>query len=115
MTRPEKRQEKRAQEQAFRIKELEAKGFNLVGSEEYHKKRAIANRKRGYETPEDEKLDRKDCARGRRHHSLAILLTPSLQSWVLPSTSFFRRKENSRTYYRVFLKELWLLTRVLGR
>ena len=61
MTRLEKRQEKRAQEQALRKKELEAKGFNFVGSEEYHKKRAIANRKRGYETPEDEKLDRQDC------------------------------------------------------
>jgi len=38
MTRSEKRQEKRAQEQALRKKELEAKGFNFVGSEEYYKK-----------------------------------------------------------------------------
>ena len=41
------------------MKELEAaKGFNFVGSEEYQEKRAIANRKCGYETPEEEKLDR---------------------------------------------------------
>jgi hypothetical protein len=61
MTRREKRQEKRAQEQTLKKKELEAKGFNFVGSEEYHKKRAIANRKRTYESPEDEKSDRQDC------------------------------------------------------
>ena len=58
MTRTEKRQEERAQEQALKMKELEAKGFNFVGSEEYQEKRAIANRKCGYETPEEEKLDR---------------------------------------------------------
>lgn len=58
MTRPAKRQEKRAQEQELKMKELKVKGFNFVGAEEYHKKRAIANRKRGYETPEDEKSDR---------------------------------------------------------
>lgn len=52
MTRPEKRQEKRAQEQALRMKELEAKGFNFVGSEEYQGKRAIANRKCCHETPD---------------------------------------------------------------
>ena len=40
------------------MKELEAKGFNFVGSEEYQEKRAIANGKCGYETPEEEKLDR---------------------------------------------------------
>ena len=61
MTRPEKRQEKRDLEQTLKIGELEAKGFNFVGADEYHKKRAIANRKRGYETPEDEKSDRQDC------------------------------------------------------
>ena len=62
MTRLEKRQEKRAEEQALKMLELEAKGFNFVESDEYHKKRAIANRKRGYETSEDEKSDRQDCA-----------------------------------------------------
>lgn len=60
MTRPEKRQEKRAEGQALKRLELETKGFNFVGSEEYHKKRTIANRKRGYETSEDEKSDRQD-------------------------------------------------------
>lgn len=49
MTRLEKRQEKREQEQALKMKELEAKGFNFVGSEEYQEKRAIANRKRIHE------------------------------------------------------------------
>ncbi|MHB8132469.1 MAG: hypothetical protein ACYDEX_26240 [Mobilitalea sp.] len=58
MTRPEKRQEKRAQEQALKMLALETKGFNVVGSEEYQEKRSIANRKCGHETPEDEKLDR---------------------------------------------------------
>ena len=61
MTRPDKRQEKWDQEQELRKKELETKGFTFVESEEYHKKRVIANRKRGYETPEDEKSDRQDC------------------------------------------------------
>ena len=61
MTRAEKRQKKRAEEEALKTKKLEAKGFT-VSREEYHKKRTIANRKRGYETPEDEKLDRQDCA-----------------------------------------------------
>ena len=57
MTRPEKRQEKRAREEALRTKELEAKGFNVVRLEN-QEKRNIANRKSGYETPEEEKLDR---------------------------------------------------------
>ena len=58
MTRPEKRQEERAQEQALRMKALEAQGFIFVGSEEYREKRVIANRKCVHETPEDENLDR---------------------------------------------------------
>ena len=58
MNRSEKRQEKRAQEEELRTKELEAKGFNLVGSGEYREKRAIANRKSSCETSEEEKLDR---------------------------------------------------------
>ncbi|WP_291300377.1 hypothetical protein [Desulfosporosinus sp. BICA1-9] len=37
------------------MKELEAKEFKFVGPEVYPEKRAIANRKCGYETPEDEK------------------------------------------------------------
>lgn len=37
---------------------LKAKGFNVVGTDEYQEKRSIANRKCGHETPEDEKLDR---------------------------------------------------------
>ena len=57
MTRPEKRQEKRAQEDKLKRKKLEAQGFT-VSTQVYQEKRAIANRKRGYETPEDEKLDR---------------------------------------------------------
>ena len=60
MTRTEKRQEKRAQEQDVKRKKLEAQGFT-ISSQEYHEKRAIANRKSGYETPEEEKLDRQDC------------------------------------------------------
>jgi len=57
MTRPEKRQEKRAQEDEIKRKKLETQGFT-VSTQVYQEKRAIANRKRGYETPEDEKLDR---------------------------------------------------------
>ena len=57
MTRSEKRQEKRAQEDELKRKKLEAQGFT-VSTQVYQEKRAIANRKRGYQTPEDEKLDR---------------------------------------------------------
>ena len=57
MTRPEKRQEKRSQEQDVKRRKLEAQGFT-ISSHEYHGKRTIANRKSGYDTPEDEKLDR---------------------------------------------------------
>jgi hypothetical protein len=32
MTRPEKRQEKRAQEQELKMKELKVKGFNFAGA-----------------------------------------------------------------------------------
>lgn len=57
MTRPEKRQEKRAQEDKLKRKKLETQGFTF-STQVYQEKRAIANRKRGYETPKDEKLDR---------------------------------------------------------
>ncbi len=57
MTRSEKRQEKRAQEDEIKRKKLETQGFT-VSTKVYQEKRAIANRKRGYEKPEDEKLDR---------------------------------------------------------
>ncbi len=57
MTRTEKRQEKRAKEDELKRKKLEAQGFTF-STQVYQEKRAIANRKRGYETPEDEKLDR---------------------------------------------------------
>ena len=59
MTGPEKRQEKRAQEDELKRKKFEAQGFTF-STQVYQEKRAIANRKRGYETPEDEKLDRQD-------------------------------------------------------
>jgi len=58
MNRQAKRQEKRAQDQALRRKELESKGFNFVGSVEYQGKRSVANRKFSYETPEEEKMER---------------------------------------------------------
>jgi len=57
MTRTEKRQEKRAQEEEIKLKALEARGFT-VSRVVYHEKRNIANRKSGYETSEEEKLDR---------------------------------------------------------
>ena len=57
MTRSEKLQEKRAQEDEIKRKKFEAQGFT-VSTQVYSEKRAIANRKRGYETPEDEKLHR---------------------------------------------------------
>lgn len=57
MTRTEKRQEKRAKEDELKRKKLEAQGFTF-STQVYQEKRAIANRKRDYETPEDEKLDR---------------------------------------------------------
>ena len=57
MTRPEKRQEKRAKEDELKRKKFEAQGFTF-STQVYQAKRAIANRKRDYETPEDEKLDR---------------------------------------------------------
>lgn len=61
MTRSEKRREKRAQEDKLKREKLETQGFTF-STQEYHKKQAIANRKRGYKTPEDEKLDRQECA-----------------------------------------------------
>ena len=57
MSRSEKRQEERAQENELKRKTFEAQGFTF-STQVYQEKRAIANRKRGYETPEDEKLDR---------------------------------------------------------
>ncbi|KJR44362.1 hypothetical protein UF75_5252 [Desulfosporosinus sp. I2] len=57
MIRSEKRQEKRAQEDKLKRKKLEAQGFTF-STQVYQEKRAIANRKQGYETPEDEKFDR---------------------------------------------------------
>ena len=57
MTRTEKRQEKRAKEDELKRKKFEAQGFTF-STQVYQEKRSIANRKRGYETPEDEKLDR---------------------------------------------------------
>jgi hypothetical protein len=61
MTRAEKRQEQRAQEQELKLKGLESQGFK-VSREKYGEKRNIANRKCGYETSEEEKLDRQDSA-----------------------------------------------------
>ena len=61
MTRTEKRQEKRAQEQELKRKALEAQGFT-VSTQVYREKRNLANRKCGYNTPEDEKLDRQVSA-----------------------------------------------------
>jgi hypothetical protein len=43
MTRPEKRQEKRAQEDKLKRKKLEAQGFTIL-TQVYQEKRAIANR-----------------------------------------------------------------------
>ncbi|HZK56327.1 MAG TPA: transposase family protein [Desulfosporosinus sp.] len=57
MTRSEIRQEKRAQEDKLKRKKLEAQGFTF-STQVYQEKRVIANRKSGYEIPEDEKLDR---------------------------------------------------------
>ena len=50
MTRLEKRQENRAQEDKLKRKQLEAQGFTF-STYVYQEKRAIANRKRDYETP----------------------------------------------------------------
>ncbi|MBE3100753.1 MAG: hypothetical protein IMZ47_00545 [Firmicutes bacterium] len=61
MTRAEKRQEKRAQEEELKRKTFEAQGFTL-STQEYHKKRTIANRKSRFETPEEEELDRQATA-----------------------------------------------------
>lgn len=61
MNRAQRRQEKRSQEEEIKRKELEAKGVTF-STQVYHKKRAIANRKHDYETPDDEKLDRQECA-----------------------------------------------------
>jgi len=57
MTRAEKRQEKRAKEDELKRKTFEAQGFT-VSTQVYKEKRTIANRKRGYKTAADEKLDR---------------------------------------------------------
>ena len=76
MTRAEKRQEERAQEDELKRKKLEAKGFTL-STQVYHEKRIIANRKCGYETPEDEKLERQktvDDALRVYRRTLPILL-----------------------------------------
>lgn len=59
MTRAQKRQEQRDQEEELKLKSLEAQGFT-VSREKYREKRNIANRKCGYETSEEEKLDRQD-------------------------------------------------------
>ena len=56
MTRAEKQQEKRAQEEELKRKKFEAQGFEF-STQEYHKKRTIANKKSSFETPEEE-LDR---------------------------------------------------------
>ena len=61
MNRPGKRQEKRTQEYELKRKKFEAKGFTF-STQEYHEKRNIANRKCGYETSGEEKLDRQDSA-----------------------------------------------------
>ena len=76
MTRPEKRQEKRAQEEELKREKFEAKGFT-VSTQEYHKKRTIANRKSSFETPEEEELDRQttaDAALKVYRRTLPILL-----------------------------------------
>ena len=76
MTRTEKRQEERAQEDELKRKKFEAKGFTL-STQVYHEKRTIANRKCGYETPEDEKLERQktvDDALRVYRRTLPILL-----------------------------------------
>src|SRR5664279_829447 len=77
MTRAEKRQEKRAQEEELKRKKFEAQGFT-VSTQEYHKKRNIANRKSSFETPEEEELDRQataDAALKVYRRTLPILLT----------------------------------------
>jgi len=61
MTRPEKRQEKRVQEEERKRKELEAKGFTFSRLA-YHEKRNIGNKKCSYETPEEEELARQESA-----------------------------------------------------
>lgn len=76
MTRTEKRQEKRAQEEELKRKTFEAQGFTL-STQEYHKKRTIANRKSRFETPEEEELDRQvtaDAALKVYRRTLPILL-----------------------------------------
>src|SRR5665647_102693 len=76
MTRPEKRQEERAQEDELKRKKFEAKGFTL-SKHVYQEKRTIANRKAGYETPEEEELDRQttaDAALKVYRRTLPILL-----------------------------------------
>lgn len=60
MNRSEKRQARRAQEEALRTKKLEAKGFKITGVDQYREKGHIANRKSDYETPEEEKSDRQN-------------------------------------------------------
>jgi len=75
MTRPEKRQEKRAQEEELKRKKFEAQGY-AVSTQEYHKKRTIANRKSSFETPEEES-DRQataDAALKVYRRTLPILL-----------------------------------------
>ena len=61
MTRREKRQEKRAQEEKRKRKELEAKGFTF-STLAYHEKRNIGNKKCSYETPEEEELAQQEIA-----------------------------------------------------
>lgn len=57
MTRAEKRQEQRAQENELKRKKFEAQGF-AFSSQKYREKQAIANRKCHCETPEEEKKER---------------------------------------------------------
>src|SRR5665648_1136952 len=76
MTRAEKRQEKRDLENELKRKKFEAQGFTL-STQDYYKKRNIANRKSGYETPEEEELDRQtiaDAALKVYRRTLPILL-----------------------------------------
>ena len=76
MTRAEKRQENRAQEDELKRKKFEVQGFTF-STQKYHKKRNIANRKSSCKTPEEEKLERQataDAALKVYRRTLPILL-----------------------------------------
>jgi len=76
MTRSERRQEERAQVDELKRKKFEAQGFTF-STQVYQKKQSIANRKVGYETAEEEKLDRQiivEAALKVYHRTLPILL-----------------------------------------